>query len=500
VNAPLRRVGVVVLVLFGLLFANLNYVQAYKADDYRNNEHNARVQAAEYARQRGSIEIGRGVVLAESKATSDELKYLRTYPPNSPYAHIVGYRPVQIGPAGIEKLENDWLSGNADAQVVDRWLGLLTGENAAGGIVQLTLSQKAQEAAVTQLANNANRSQKGAAVALDPKTGALLAAVSMPGFDPNPLASHNTAAAQKEYQRLNADPAKPLLNRAFQETYPPGSTFKVIDSAVALSNGLTPDTMVTGGDTFNPPDTTHVIKNATGEDCQSQLSLLDALTISCNTAFARLCVEQLGSKKISDMAKAFGFTTVPKFDHDDKNALGVVSSETGQLTNSSGQDDKPTLAQSCIGQSNVRMTPLQGALMAATVANNGREMRPYIVDKELGADRTTVNFTAAPHELARLVSGQVAASLQQMMVSVVQRGTATKAQIRGFDVGGKTGTAQAGDQVGEHGWFIGFAMKDGQPLVAVAVFLANAGRGGSSEASRIGGEIMKAVIAERGSK
>jgi peptidoglycan glycosyltransferase len=500
VNAPLRRVGIVVLVLFALLFANLNYVQAYKADDYRNNEHNSRVQAAEYNRQRGSIEIGRGIVLAESKATADELKYLRTYPGSTEYAHIVGYRPVQGSATGIEKLEDAWLSGNADAQVADRWLGLITGEQSAGGIVQSTLLPSVQDAAMKQLAANNNHVTMGAAVALDPKTGAILASVSMPSFDPNPLASHSSGAAQKVYNQLNADPTKPLLNRAFQERYPPGSTFKVIDSAVALSNGLTPDTAITGGDTYSPPDTTHIIKNASGENCPDQLSLIDALTISCNTAFSRLCVEQLGAKKIGDMAKAFGFGAAPKLDHDDKNVFGVVSSETGQLTNSGGQDDKPTLAQSCIGQSNVQMTPLQGALMAATVANGGQQMRPYVVDKELGADRTTVSYTAAPHQLNEPISGQVAGNLQQMMLSVVQHGTATKAQIRGYDVGGKTGTAENGEAANEHGWFIGFTLKDGQPIAAVAVFLYQAGRGGSSEASRIGGEIMKAVIAERGSK
>jgi peptidoglycan glycosyltransferase len=500
VNAPLRRVGVVVLVLFTLLFANLNYVQAYKADDYRTNEHNSRVQTSEYARQRGSIEIGRGVVLAESKATTDELKYLRKYPGQAQYAHIVGYRPVLIGPAGIEKLEDRWLSGNADAQVADRWLGLFTGEQSAGGIVQATLLPGVQDAALKQLANNAMKVQKGAAVALDPKTGAVLAAVSMPSFDPNPLASHNTRTAQAEFKKLNADPNKPLLNRAFSETYPPGSTFKVIDSATALSNGLTPDTVIAGGDSYQPPDTTHVIHNSRGVVCPDQISLKDALRVSCNTAFSRLCVEQLGADKVKNMAKAFGFGDPPRFDHDDKNVLGVVSSETGPLTNSSGQADKPVLAQSCIGQSNVRMTPLQGALIAATVANNGVQMRPYVIDKELGADRTTVNFTAAPHQLGQPINSQVAGSLQQMMIGVVQGGTGRNAQIKNVQVGGKTGTAENGEEATDHGWFIGFAIRDGEPVAAVAVFLENAGHGSSAEAARIAGEIMKAVIAERGSK
>jgi peptidoglycan glycosyltransferase len=500
VNAPLRRVGVVVLVLFALLFANLNYVQAYKADAYRTNEHNTRVQVSEYARQRGSIEIGRGTVLAESKATTDELKYLRTYPPGAKYAHIVGYRPVYIGATGIERLEDRWLSGTADTQVADRWLGLLTGDQVNGGNVQLTILPGVQEKAITQLANNKMKVQKGAAVALDPKSGAVLAAVSMPSFDPNPLTSHNSTAAQQAYNKLNADKDKPLLNRAFSENYPPGSTFKVIDSAVALSNGLTPDSSITGGDSYQPPDTTHVIHNSRGVVCPDQINLIQALTVSCNTAFSRLCVEQLGVDKVKSMAKAFGFYEPPRLDHDDRNVLGVVSSETGSLTGPNGQPDKPVLAQSCIGQSNVKMTPLQGALIAAAVANNGVQMRPYVVDKELGADRTTVNYTATQHQLNQPINGDVAGNLQQMMISVVQNGTGKNARISGYDVGGKTGTAENGEEANDHGWFIGFAMRDGQPVAAAAVFLENAGHGGSAEAARIAGEIMKSVIQERGSK
>ena len=500
-NGPLRRAGVVVLVLFALLFANLNYVQAYKADDYRTDDHNGRVQTSEYERQRGSIEIGRGVVLAQSFSTpDDQLKYQRKYPKGPEYAGVVGYKPVNLGATGVEKMEDLWLSGDADAQFADRFLSQLTGNRTGGGNVLLTLSPAAQDAAYGQLVNNRIGAPAGAAVALDPKTGALLAAVSFPGYDPNPLSSHDTGAAANTYNQLNGQAGNPLLNHAFSDRYPPGSTFKVIDSATALTNGFQPESDLVGGPDYNPPDTTQVIHNSPGVVCDQHITLKQALTVSCNTAFSRLCVEHLNVDQIKSMSQAFGFEEAPTFDHDPKNYMNVVPSRTGPITDSAGNPDRPGLAQSCIGQSNVAMTPLQGALIAATVANGGTQMRPYLIDRELAADRTTVNYTAAPHQLRQPISGQVAGQLQDMMQSVVQNGTGTKAQILGFQVGGKTGTAQHGDGTKDHGWFIGFAMKNGEPVVAVAVFLQDAGSGGSSESTRIGGEIMKAVITERGLK
>jgi peptidoglycan glycosyltransferase len=495
-NAPLRRVGVVVLVLFGLLFANLNWVQAYKADTYRNNEHNSqRVQISEYQRQRGSIEAAGGVVLAQSSPTDDDLKYQRAYPLADQYAHIVGYKSVNLGSTEIEKLENAYLQGNADSQVADRWLAMLTGKRTSGGNVLLTLSPTAQQTAYEALQNK-GKVRKGAVVALDPTTGALLAAVSAPSFNPNPLVGHDAKAALAEELRLENDPNKPLLNRAFSELYPPGSTFKVVMSAAALVNGVQPETVLQGGTSYTAPGTTHAIQNAPGVVCADQITLKQALTVSCNTAFSRLGAEQLGADNIKKMAQAFGFEGPTRFDQDPKNAMGIASSHTGTMFDPSGQVDKPTVAQSSIGQSNVRMTPLQGALIAATVANHGSQMRPYLIDKELAADRTST-YVAKPQEQRQPVNAQVADTLRDMMVSVVESGTGTQAKIAGVQVGGKTGTAQTGDSP-DHGWFIGFAIKDGKPIAAVAVFLENAGNSGSHDAAQIAGNVMRAIIKERG--
>jgi peptidoglycan glycosyltransferase len=496
VNAPLRRVGVVLMLLFGLLFVNLNWVQGYQATAYRTSDYNGRVQVAEYERPRGKIVVA-GAPVASSKETSDELKYLRTYPADALYAHVVGYKPVNGAATGIEKLENDFLSGTADQLFADRLRDLFTGKQTAGGNVELTLSKAAQEEAVRQLSDNRVGATKGAVVALDPRSGKVLALASMPSFDPNPLVSHDTRAAERAFNNLDQDPAKPLLNRALSEVFPPGSTFKVIAAAAALRDGLTPATALTGGSRYTPPDTTSSIGNAPGVECPQQLTLKQALTVSCNTAFARLCVEKLGVAKARAAAEGFGFETEPKFAEDDDNAMRVTASHTGDIRDPDGTDDRPRLAQSCIGQADVRMTPLQGAMIAAAVANEGVQMRPYLIEKLQSPDLTTLH-TAQPKTLREPMSRPAARDLQDMMVSVVENGTGRKAQVDGFRVGGKTGTAQAGESTDDHGWFIGFVMKDDEPIAAVAVLLERAGRGGSAEAARIAGQVFRAILKDRG--
>lgn len=500
-NAPLRRVGVVVLILFGLLFANLNWVQGVRAREYRTSDYNSRVQTAEYDVERGKIIVG-GQAVAESRATTDNLKYQRAYPQALPYAHLVGYKAVNLGSTGIEKLENEYLSGNADSQFGDRIAQLFTGDKPGGNVV-LSISKAAQETAFAELGKNKVGVQKAAAVAIDPKTGAILAAASIPSYDPNPIVSHNTKSAEEAQKKLSADPNKPLRSRAFSERYPPGSTFKVIISAGALAKGATPDTVLPAGPSYQPPQTSNFqIRNAAPSICpEPTITLRDALTVSCNTAFARYGVEQLGLDKVKETARAFGFESTPTIDRDDKNtAFLVASSEMGPITGPDGKVDPPALAQSCIGQREVRMTPLQGAMISAAIANGGSQMRPYLVQELKAADLTTVHYTAQPKELRRSTSPQVARDLQDMMISVVESGTGKNARINGFRVGGKTGTAENAEEAESHGWFIAFAMKGDQPIIATTVFLENAGRGGSAEAARIAGQIMRAYIAEKGIK
>ncbi|MGK5679969.1 peptidoglycan D,D-transpeptidase FtsI family protein [Actinoplanes sp. URMC 104] len=496
-NAPLRRAGVVTLVLFGLLFANLNWVQAYKADDYRTNDYNRRVVVAQYERPRGVIEVG-GTGVATNKVTDDALKYLRVYPRKESYAHVLGYRPVGLAATGIENAENDFLSGESDALFADRVKDMFTGKNTGGGNVLLTLNAKAQATAYKELVNNERGVDKGAAIAIDPRTGAVQAMVSMPSFDPNPLVSHDEKAAAAAYNKLSKDEDQPLLNRATAETKPPGSTFKVIVSAAALQNGYQTDTEIQAGSQYE--ESGAVIRNSEDEVCPgSQIDLKEALTESCNTGFARLGVT-LGRDKVINMAKAFGFAddqlTVGNLEG---SGLPVAASDTGKILNPDGSADKGALAQSSIGQRDVRMTPMQGALIAATVANGGKQMRPYLVQKQLSPDLRTI-YTANPKVLRTPINDQVATGLKEMMVSVVENGTGKRARIDGMEVGGKTGTADNAEGADPHGWFIGFAFNDkGEAVSAACVMLENVPGGhASAEAARIAGLIMAAAAGRGG--
>ena len=496
-NAPLRRAGVVILVLFGLLFANLNWVQAYKADEYRTNDYNRRIVVAQYERPRGVIEAG-GDGVAESKATDDTLKYLRVYPKKEIYAPVLGFRAVSLGATGIEGSEDDFLSGESDKLFADRVKDMFTGNNTGGGNVLLTLNKAAQETAWKQMTNNQRGVKRGAAVAVDPRTGAVQAMVSMPSFDPNPVVSHDEKAAAAAYQKLNKDESQPLLNRATAATLPPGSVFKVLISAAALQNGYTLDTEIEAGSQYVEGGAT--IRNSEDEVCPgSEIDLKAALTTSCNTGYARLGVK-LGRDKVIETATAWGF-------EDDtltagnlaRGGLPVAASRTGKITNPDGTPDTAALAQSSLGQRDVRMTPMQGALMAATVANGGKQMRPYLVQKLLSPDRRTI-YTASPKTLREPINSQVAGDLKEMMISVVTDGTGRRARISTFDVGGKTGTAQNAEGADPHGWFIGFAFNEkGEAVSAVCVMLENVPGGhASAEAARIAGLIMKSAAGRGG--
>jgi peptidoglycan glycosyltransferase len=223
-NGPLRRVGVVVLVLFGLLFTNLSYQQWYKADRYRTDPRNPRVLLDEYSRPRGTITLANGEVVAQSKETADRYKYQRAYPFGEEYSQVVGYKPVNpllVTPTGIERLQDDFLSGTADSQAGDRLLGMFTGKRAQGGNVLLTLSKAAQDAAYQELKSNKNGAAKGAVVAIDPKTGALRAEISIPSFDPGQLASHSEKTSKDAFKTLNTDQSQPLANGRPPRSWPP---------------------------------------------------------------------------------------------------------------------------------------------------------------------------------------------------------------------------------------------------------------------------------------
>jgi penicillin-binding protein A len=474
-NRPLRRVAVACGLLMVVLLLNLNFLQVIKANDYRTDPRNSRVLLEEYDRERGAILVGNEPIVT-SKATNDVLKYLRTYLDPEIYAFATGYYSHIYGSTGVERYENSILAGTDDRLFVKRIVELLTQEGSKGGDVTLTLNPAAQEAAWKGLDG-----RRGAVVAIEPSTGRILALVSSPSYDPNDLSAHDSDSVRKAWDKLTADQTMPLLDRALSQTYPPGSTFKLVTAAAALSSGqYTPTSPVPGPEKLNLPQTSVDLPNYFKGTCtpgSDKTTITHALEKSCNTTFGAIGMA-LGQDALRRQAEAFGFgqaLTVP---------MPVARSVFPSNLNA------PQTAQSAIGQFDVRTTPLQMAMVAAAIANQGLVMTPYLVE-ELRARDLDVLSRTDPQELGRAMSPEVAAELTKIMVSVVDNGTATNAQISGVQVAGKTGTAQVGNGKNPHAWFVSFAPAL-NPTVAVAVVLEN---GGSDQQIEVGGNLLAAPIA-----
>ncbi len=507
-NKPIRKVSVALAVLFLALFVNLNFVQVVKGNAYRNDPQNRRVLLNEYSSPRGQIVV-QGAAVAESKATNDELKYLRVYPQGRVYAAATGYYSFTYGATGIELAENDILSGDAPELFTSKLTNILTGRNPRGGSVELTLNRAAQVAAYNAMRGADGKLRRGAVVALDPTTGAVLALVSTPSFDPNQLSTHNAQSITKAYRTYNAMTSQPLLNRALNQNYPAGSIFKIIDSAAALNKDIKPTDRIPAPDGYRPFDANQTgpcpadvsgacVENFGGETCDNgkTATLEFAFAKSCNTAFAQLAVERIGGTDLAAQAQAFGFDApyqgeVPP-DFCDPPALTiplpVCRSSPGSA---SDMQDPAALAQVAIGQRNVRVTPLEAAMMAAAVANNGTLMKPYLVSKELRPNLDTLS-TTTPTQLGQVIDPSLDQDLIQMMEGVVYspEGTGGLARIPELEpevrIGGKTGTADVGatsaSNVEPDAWFTGFALLNGTPKIAVAVIIENGGVAGDESA------------------
>jgi len=476
VNGPVRRLSLVVAALFASLLVSTTLIQYVFAADLNARPDNRRTLLATYGRERGEILVGQTPV-ARSVPVDDEYKYQREYPKGPLYAHVTGFYSFYGAQGGLEQAENALLSGSSDKLFYRRVSDLFTGRRPQGATLETTLDAKVQEEAEQGL-----KGIRGAAVALDPKTGAILAMVSHPTFDPNDLAGHDLGTLEKNYKRLNSDPSKPLVNRSIGgDLYPPGSVFKVVTAAAALSTGeYTEDTKVPGPALLDLPGTSADLPNHDDRPCgpAAEVTLTEALAISCNTAFAKVGMD-IGAEALQSQAAKFGFgdsITVP---------MRVTPSSVP------AQMNKPQLAQASIGQYDVRVTPLQMAMVAAGVANKGAVMKPYLVQSVIGSDLSVIE-SADPQELSQAVTPDVAAQLTRMMQSVVEDGTGTRAQIPGVDVAGKTGTAQHGEGRKAHAWFISFAPAQ-DPKIAVAVIAEDGGIAGSEA----GGGTVAAPIARR---
>ncbi|CAM2911256.1 peptidoglycan D,D-transpeptidase FtsI family protein [Skermania piniformis] len=489
-NTPLRRVAVAVMLMVVALLMNATYVQVIKADSLRSDPRNSRVLLDEYSRQRGQISAD-GQVLAVSVPTDDRYKYLRSYPasPQSPtsnlaYAPVTGFYSMQYGSTGLERAEDPVLNGSDNRMFGRRFFDLVSGRDPRGGNVVTTINPLMQQTAYDQLTA---KGYTGSVVALEPSTGNILAMVSTPSYDPNLLSGHDGAQDTKAWEELNADPNKPMINRAVSQTYPPGSTFKVVVTAAALSAGkANPDTQLTAAPNVELPGTTTRLENYNGTPCGGgpTASLRDAFARSCNTAFVQLGIDT-GASALQDQAAAFGIGP-----HPDGVPLPVADSTIGSIP------DDAALGQTSIGQRDVALTPLDNAVVAATVANGGTRMEPHLVEQLQGPDLSNLSRTS-PSAVAQPMSAQVAATLTDLMVGS-ENSTTGAGKIPGVQIASKTGTAEHGTDprnTPPHAWYIAFAPAQ-NPKVAIAVIVENGGdRALAATGGSVAAPIGRAVIA-----
>jgi len=490
-NTPLRRVGMAMMVMILLLLGNATWVQVINADEWRLNTYNRRVLLDEYARKRGLITVADGTVIADVKETTDRLRYLRTYNNGKVFAPVTGYLSVTYGTSGMERAENDLLNGSDDRLFARRVSALITGRDPVGGNVQLTLDSKVQQVAYDQLTA---KGFTGSVVAIRPATGEILAMASTPSYDPNLLASHDADEQAAAWKQLTAKDANdPLINRATQALYPAGSTLKTIVAAAALADGKTKDSPYTAKGTINLPGTSNApFPNFNGQPCGpgETVPMETALAKSCNTAFGEMAA-QVGAAKLRRQAEKFGFNDTTL-----KVPLPVETSTLGPIP------DEAALYQTGIGQRDVQITPLENAVVAATIANGGKRMQPYLVSKILGPDLKPIDETD-PNQVETAMSSDNASVLRDMMIQS-EANTGGEGRNNNIQVASKTGTAEHGNdplKTKPHAWYIAFAPAQ-KPEIAIAVIVEDGGdRGlgatGGKVAAPIGRAVMNAYLAGR---
>ena len=486
-NTPIIRVYGLVLVLFALLVYFTSKWAVFDADALKDRTENRRPLIEEQQIPRGTITSSDGVLIAESKPEGGGRHpvYVRQYPQGTLFGNPVGYNFVEVGRTGIEQSENRLLSGeqNEFASIIDQ----LTNDQPEGKDIILTMDANAQQLAVDQLqaaiANTAGASGfGGSVVAIEPSTGAVKVMASVPGYDPNNVTEPGVL------EQLNKDDTSPLFNRPTQGTYEPGSTMKVVTAAAALDSGeFQPDSQLSGETGLEIDGVP--LSNAGGETF-GQIDMDFALTHSVNTYFAQVG-EQLGTETMFEYMDRFGFFKDPELDYpDNQMAPSGVYSE-GKLLEAGDAID---IGRVAIGQERLLTTPMQMAEVAATVANDGKLMKPTFLQSAKDADgRTTDELD--PSEQSDVISSDTANQLTDMMTHVTEEGTAAGLTVGGIAFAGKTGTAEIDVENSiNRPWFIGFAPAE-DPKIAVAVMLERCqGCFGGEVAGPIATQVMEALI------
>ena len=481
-NSGIRRVGTLVIVMFLALAAQLTYLQVVRSDRLAADPRNTRKFEATLRRDRGPIVTADGVVVAETKPSNDEFKKQRVYPALTAelYAQVVGYQSVQVGSTGVEATFNDDLAGKTFKLQTSNLSDIFATRQPVGTVV-LTLENPAQATAAQALAG-----RQGSVVVLDVQTGAVIAAYSNPTYDPNLLVSHNLKKAQGAKVLMLLDKSKPLLPRAWAETFPPGSTYKTVTASIALQNNVDVDKVfptvteiplpLTGGQT---------LKNFGGEACGG--TLLESFTVSCNTTFGQVG-QDLG-ELLATGSQQFGVQTAPPPSGGDTGIDPPIAKSSGPIPGTF-KTHVPDFMKDAIGQQDVRVTPMQMALVAEAVATGGTIWAPHFVDCVKDPNDKVVR-RIAPRAYKQAMDSATAATMKQFMLSVVQQGTGVEAQIPGVQVAGKTGTAETGDGKPPHAWFIAFAPADA-PRYAVAVLVEHGGQDGTN-AEATGGKVAAPI-------
>lgn len=474
----LRRLSIVMLFMFISLFAATSWIQVVEADTLAQDPNNRRTLLDSYEIQRGSIIVD-DVAIASSNPADDRYQFQRVYTDAAMWEPVTGYfNPALQSATGIERAMNADLSGTGSSAFFSEIERILSGQPQTGFSVELSLDTAAQTAAYQAL-----QGLNGAVVAIEPKTGRILAMASTPGFDTNLLATHDADAANATYDQLVADANKPLSNRAIAgDLNPPGSTFKLIVAAAAYESGdWTPDSTLPNPARFQLPGSNNTVANAWGGTCGDgdTVTISEAIRLSCNIPMAELAV-QLGDDKIREMAEKFGF-----------NKSFSTPLESTPSSYPQGLDDAQT-ALSGFGQGQVTATPLQIAMLSAGIANDGVVMNPRLVDTVIGNDLSVVRAFDNT-EFGRALDATVADQVTASMVASVSNGAAQGARIDGVDVAGKTGTTENGNKPYTL-WFTGFAPAN-DPEVAVAVLVEDGGgQGQSGSGDTIAAPIAKKVI------
>lgn len=454
-NKRIIRVLIVISALFLALLSYLLYFNMFEAESVATNPYNRRQWDDERYVTRGSIYDSEGVVLAQTVTDSDGTTR-REYPEGRVYSHVIGYYSQVYGKSLLERAYDSELLGRGD-------LGLFQGDKKKGFDLNLTINNLVQKHAYTQM-----RGRRGALVAMDPRTGAVLAMVSLPDFDPS------AKKLEKSWGTIVEDEHSPLISRTIQGLYPPGSTYKTVTLAAAYENGLEGKLFDDVGK-FVVGDV--VVENYNGKK-YGEISLEKAFSVSSNQVFCNIGFD-LGSEKVLDIAKRFGIETETEFD------LKVAKSriEYKKMTDTDA-------ALVSIGQGQLLTTPMQMAMICSAVANGGSLLRPYLVESVTKND--TILRSGKTKILGQAISPECAEYIGRQMVDVVKSGTGVNARIGGVTVAGKTGTAE-NEKDKDHSWFIGYAPAE-DPQIAIAVVLENDGMSGGVTAAPIAGSVMRKYL------